>query len=253
MFINRCLFLIVITLAISSCAKERENELNIAVSANMQFAMDSISKNFSKKTGIKIKTILGSSGTLSAQINEGANFDVFVSADMIYPENLYRSKLTLSKPQVYATGSLVLWSASEHIKPSIEVLTFDEIKHIAIPNPNTAPYGVAVREVLNHYSIYDQIEAKLVYGESVAQTNLFISTKSAEIGFTSLSTVLSQKRIKKNRWLNIDRNIHASLEQGICILKNHKSSLNKIQAFYEFIFSKECKDILDKFGYLVAL
>lgn len=215
----------------------------------MQFVMVELIENFTKKTGIECETIISSSGKLTAQITEGAPFDIIVSADMKYPLKLFKNGLTITKPQIYAYGKLVLWSMNNDIEPSIEILTKSEITHIALANPKTAPYGLASIDVLKHYHILDSIQHKLVYGESISQTNQFITSKAAEIGFTSKSVVMSTKT--KGKWIGINSELHTPIAQGIALLKNRNNHSKEAKLFYDFMFSTKGKEILNKFGYSV--
>lgn len=212
----------------------------------MQFAMDSLVKNFEFKTGIPCQTVVGSSGKLTAQIIAGAPYDVFVAADMKYPNNLYKQGLTFNEPKVYAQGTLISWTLNDSIIPSIKYLENPEINHIALANPNTAPYGTAAMEVLGHYQLDEKLKNKLVFGESIAQTNQFIHSEAAEIGFTSLSTIKAPELKKRGTWIEIDQQFYKPIEQGVVILKNqHKDA----QQFYDFLFTEEAKQILNHFGY----
>jgi molybdate transport system substrate-binding protein len=211
--------------------------------------MEELTTSFTKETGIKCQTILSSSGKLTAQIKEGAPYDIFVSANMKYPIDLYNSGFTLQEPKIYAFGKLVLWTMVDSLKPSINVLLQKNIKHIATANPKTAPYGIPTEEVLNYYKLVDSIKHKLVYGESIAQTNQFIITKAAEIGFTSKSVVLSPFIKGKGNWVAIDERAYSPIKQGIVIIKNTSTSIDKKEKFYNFLFSKKGQEILNKYGY----
>ena len=131
------------------------------------------------------------------------------------------------------------------------MLTEDHIQHIAIANPKTAPYGKAAVETLKHLNIYDEVLSKLVYGESVAQANQFITTKAAQIGFTSKSTVLSKNKIISGNWIEISRDLYSPIEQSCVLLNSNPKKRKTSELFYEYLFSKESKAILKKFGYLV--
>ncbi len=237
----------------ASCKQQKTAKLTIATAANMQFAMEEISAIFTEETGIKCEIIISSSGKLTAQIKEGAPYDIFISADMKYPQELYKTGFTTSKPTIYAYGKLVLWSMVDSIKPSIDLLLQKNIKHIASANPKTAPYGIATEEVLNYYKIFDSVKNKLVYGESIAQTNQFITTKATEVGFTAKSVVLSRIVKGKGNWIPLDNNTYTPIKQGVVIIKNSPSSSEKKEIFYNFLFSKKGKDILNKFGYATNL
>ena len=125
------------------------------------------------------------------------------------------------------------------------------VKHIAIANPVTAPYGTAAIEVLNHHHVYEDVKSKLVYGESISQTNQFIVSKSAEVGFTAKSVVLSPEMKGKGNWTDIDEADYTPIAQGAVVLKHRGSHDGDAQKFYNFLFSPKAKDILENFGYSV--
>lgn len=229
------------------CQSQKKDYLIIATAANMQHAMLVISQAFTEQTDIKCEVIIGSSGKLTAQIVEGAPFDIFASADMKYPQVLFEQGMTLTQPKIYAFGQLVLLTTMQDIQPDVQQLTRDDIHHIVLPNPKIAPYGVAAMQVLNHYELTDQIQDKLVFGESISQTNQFILSGAAEIGFTCKSTVFSRVFLDKARWQELDSSLYSPLAQGVVILtKKEKSRL-----FYNFLFSADSRHILNKFGYFV--
>lgn len=215
----------------------------------MQFAINELVDDFSKTTGIECEIIISSSGKLTAQINEGAPFDVFVSANMKYPNDLFRKGLTLGEPKIYAHGKLVLWTMKKELTPSIQQLENNHIKHIALANPKTAPYGNAALEVLNHFQIFQKLTTKLVYGESIAQVNQFVNSQAADIGFTSKSVVLSPKMLDKGKWVEVEDSIYQPIQQGIVCLKNKSNKEKLALKFSDFLFSTKGKEILNTFGY----
>ena len=251
-----------IVLIFTSCEYQESNnqptktesfseKITIATAANMQFAMKELSSVFTEKTGIKCNLVISSSGKLTAQIKEGAPYDVFVAANMKYPLEIYNSKLAENKPKVYAYGKLVLWSVIDGAVPSLEILNNISVNHIALANPKTAPYGKAATEALNSYHLYPLLENKLVFGESVSQTNQFILSKSVEIGFTSMSTVLSPNMKNKGQWVDIPSSTYTPIEQGVIVIKHNNQAKLAAKEFYTFLFSNEAKKILTNFGYSV--
>ena len=212
----------------------------------MQYAMEALEEAFEEKSGIEIEVILGSSGKLTAQIQQGAPYDLFLSADNEYAITLSQNELTVGPPQVYARGQLVLWSLKENLLVSIESLEEDEIEHIALANPKTAPYGKAADEVLKKLRSVDQLVPKLVYGESISQVNQFIATQAADIGFTSKSTVIANPR---GNWITIPDSLYSPIEQYMVIIKNQRGMKYQADAFAAFLLSKEGQEILNKFGY----
>ncbi len=243
----RHLILISLSFAlITSCSNE--NTLHIATSANMQFAMSEIVSEFEKDNDIKVELIVTSSGKLTSQIEQGAPFDVFVAANTKYPAYLDSLGLTTSAPKVYAHGKLGLWTLKE-FSPTLTLLTTDTIQKIAIANPKTAPYGKASIDVLKHYRIYEQVKHKLVFGESISQVNQFITTGSADIGFTAYSVVSYSKMKTIGKWTSINLNNHGKILQAAVILKE-STNPEEAKVFYNFLFSERAREILNKYGYL---
>lgn len=243
-------FLLLLLLINNACQSSQEETLRIATAANMQFAIKELTHVFTQQTGIKCTTIISSSGKLTAQIKEGAPYDVFISADLKFPEELYRNNLTNSKPATYAYGQLVLWTQKENLEPSLEILSTDNIQHIALANPRTAPYGQAAIEILKYNHLLQALKSKLVYGESIAQTNQFIHSQAAQIGFTAKSVVLSPQMKRQGRWIDLDTNSYTPIAQGVVLLKNKETQQAGAKQFHDFLFSATAKEILSNFGYL---
>ncbi len=236
---------------LSGCSSDNSQKLTIATSANMQYAMPELVLAFTKETGVKCQIVVSSSGKLTAQIVAGAPYDVFVSADMKFPDSLFNKGYTIAKPEIYAEGQLVLWSTNSKINPSIEILTSPQAKYIALANPKTAPYGSAAIEVMDYYKITEKIKPKLVYGESISQTSRFITSGTAQIGFTAKSVVLSPQVKGLGKWIDLHSDTHKPIAQGVVILNNRKEYLPHAKKFQEFLLSPRGKEILDKFGYNV--
>lgn len=245
---NYFLIIIVGVLMLSACHKTEESKLNIAVAANMQFAMKELVNEYEALSGVECQLIISSSGKLTAQIREGAPYDIFVSANMKYPQDLFDAGFTTSKPEVYAYGNLVLWSKTDDMSLSLDSLNNKMLHHIALANPKMAPYGMAAQEVLENLGLYESLEDKLVFGESIAQCNQFIISKSAEMGFTAKSVVFSQNAKDQGHWIDIDPSLYTPIAQGAVIIK--QSELQpEAKAFYEFLFSEKAAVILKEFGY----
>lgn len=235
---------------LTACQPSGKNRITVATAANMQFAMKALAKDFSEKTGIACELVIGSSGKLTAQIREGAPYDVFVAADMKYPEAVYHDSLALFPPKIYARGKLVLWAAGE-ITPSTDRLTAPETTHIALANPKNAPYGTAAVEILKHYSLWNKVKDKVVYGESIAQTNHFITSGAAEVGFTAMSVVLSPEMQGKGKWAEIDPESYTPIAQGVIVIRRKNTDTLNAERFYDYLFSPEAREVLKDFGYLV--
>jgi len=239
-------------LILLSCSQNQSEKLTIAAAANMQFAVAELTKVFSEQTGIECETVTSSSGKLTAQIIEGAPFDVFLSADMKFPKELYIRGLTMNEPLVYAYGNLVLWTLKNDVEPVIESLSHENIKHIAMGNPKTAPYGISAKEVLHNTGLEEKLQNKLVFGESISQTNQFIISMVADIGFTSKSVVLSSIMKGQGDWKEIDKKLYRPIAQGIVIINSRNIFQKEAIQFKDFLLSAKGKEILYKFGYQVS-
>ena len=228
--------------------------INIAVAANVSYAIEDLKKEFKKShPNTKINVILGSSGKLTAQIKNGAPYALFMSANMKYPQALYKDKMAITKPIVYAEGSLVMLSVTKQdFSQGIKLLLDEKIKTIAIANPKTAPYGIVSREALKSAKIYETIKSKFVYGESISQTVAY-TNKAADIGLIAKSALYSSKmsRYKKGvNWVEVNSKYYTPIEQGFVLLKDAKNS-SEAQAFYNFLQSDSAKKIFKDFGYIV--
>lgn len=231
-----------------------QTKITVAVAANMQYTMEALKTEFNKTDKTDIEVVLGASGKLTQQIMQSAPFDIFISADTSFPQKLAENNLAAEPPKVYAQGLLVLWTAKSGIQPKadLKLLLDNNIQHIAIANPKTAPYGAAAEFILKKYNLYDKVSSKLVTGESITQTSQFIATQAADIGFTAKSIVISDEMKGKGKWIELNRKDYAPIQQAAVLLKygqqNHATEAKK---FYDFLFSVQAKAIYKKFGYIV--
>ena len=229
-------------------------EIRIAVAANVSYAIAPLIKAFNSDfPETKVNVILGSSGKLTAQISHGAPFDLFLSANMKYPEALYENGEAPTKPVVYAQGSLALFSVKvRDFSKGVEMLKEKNIHRIAVANPKTAPYGVAAEEALKHAGIYDAVKEKLIYGESISQTVSYAVT-ATDMGIIAKSSLFSpqmSKYTQGKQWTEIDPKLYTPIDQGMVLLK-HGSKNSEVKAFYDFMMGEKAKKILLHFGYLL--
>jgi molybdate transport system substrate-binding protein len=223
--------------------------LKVAVAANLQSVIKVLGQDFKQKTGITIEPIVGSSGNLTTQISNGAPFDVFLSADMGFPETLFKQGFSLKKPVVYAQGSLIICSNQDIGFENWErALMTARIKKIAVANPTIAPYGKAAEETLKDKGILNDIKSKIVYGESISQVNTYITTGVAEVGFTTQALVKDPANKTKLYWKVIDPKTYAPIEQGMVLLK-HANDNPDAEKFYQYILSPAAKAIFEEYGY----
>ena len=226
----------------------KKAELNIAVAANMQFAMDSLVQIFEKDHGINCEVSANSSGMLTAQIEKGAPFDLFVSANLRYP-NILKEKGYADAPVVYAQGSLILVYRKGKYRDIDDVWKSKSVTRIGIAQDKTAPYGMAARDYLKKRGIEYKISKKLVIGESVGQVNQYIQTGVVDAAFTSYSYMA---KFPNAKFLEVDDQSYDPIHQGAVILKHGKENhMESSKAFMDFLLSEKAGRILEHFGYKV--
>jgi molybdate transport system substrate-binding protein len=227
--------------------------ITVAVAANVQYAFDDLRAAFKNETGHDLKPVYSSSGKLTAQIMNGAPFDVFLSADTEYPEKLHREGHTAGAPKVYAYGLLVLWTMKDlDLKQWQSVLAGPAVAKIAVANPKTAPYGRETIKALEYFKLHDALRPKLVFGESIAQTNQYIHSRAADAGFTAKSVVVSPEMQGKGHWIELPKASYQPIAQSAVILKHgQKSDSKRAQQFYDFIYSAKARAIFERYGYLL--
>jgi len=226
-------------------------DLTVAVAANMQYTFDELKAAFKEDTGVNIKSVIGSSGKFTAQIENGAPFDLFISADTGYPQTIAKEGLAYNSPKVYAYGKLVIWTMSDiDLSQGVMVLADSNVHKVALASPKTAPYGRQAVNAIKYYNLYPKVSSKLVYGESIAQATQFISTRAADIGFTAKSVVLAANMKDKGKWVEVDKNAYEPIAQAAVILKHaQKGNLASAQKFFDFLFGEKARKIFEKYGY----
>lgn len=223
--------------------------IRVAAAANLQSVIEVLQKDFKQKTGIVIEPIIGSSGKLVAQISNGAPFDVFLSADVDFPETLFKNGFAVKKPVVYAAGSLIICSSQNIGFDNWQrTLMTAKVKKIAIANPATAPYGKAATQLLQHKGILNEIKSKIVYGESIAQVNTYITTGVVDVGFTTQALV---KEVNNKLYYKvINPKEYLPILQGMVLLKHAENNLDA-EKFYQYILSPAARKIFVAYGYYI--
>jgi molybdate transport system substrate-binding protein len=227
--------------------------LRIAVAANAQFVIKKLQADFKKKTGIETEAIIGSSGKLAAQIKNGAPYHLFLSADMQFAEMLFKEGFGITKPTTYALGSLIVATRSNiDLQNWQNLLNTNHIKKIAIANPKLAPYGVAAEQALRKYNLWNKVQEKLVFGESIAQVNTYVTTGSVALGFTTEALIYEYQGQHKLTWQRVDPRAYEKIRQGMVVLKHAKKDHYKeAMTFYNYLSSAAAKLIIKQNGYLI--
>jgi molybdate transport system substrate-binding protein len=227
-------------------------EIRVAAAADLKFAMGELGEQFEKQTGAKVSVTYGSSGNFFSQIENGAPFDLFFSADIESPKKLEAAGL--AEPGTlyeYALGRMVIWTPSDTkvdlTKQGWNALLDASVQKIAIANPEHAPYGRAAVAALQKAGIYGRVKAKLVYGENISQAAQFVQSGNAQAGIVALSLANSPGMKDGKRW-TIPVEMHPPIEQGAIILKQAKNK-DGARTFLEFVKSAAGRAILVKYGF----
>jgi len=226
-------------------------QITVAAAANMQSTMDELILVFKKETGVQVTPVCEASGKLVTQIKSGAPFDIFLSADMVWPESLATWGYAHGDVKTYAYGSLVLWTTRNFdLSGGLKILENPSVQSIAIADLLLTAYGPATKKILENAGLWSKVKGKCIYGRNISQVAHFIVTGSTDIGFAAKSAVLSKDMVGKGAWIDLDSLSHGLIPQGMVILK-HGSNGKYIEAskLYEFMFSKPARDVLVRYGY----
>ena len=234
--------------AISSHALAEQ--VQVAVAANFTAPLQAIASEFEKDTGHSVLASFGATGQLYAQIQNGAPFEVFLSADESTPAKLDSEGLGVSGSRfTYAVGSLVLWSATPgYLDGSDAALKANQFRHLAIAEPKTAPYGLAATQVLAKLGLTEVVQGKLVTGQSIAKALHFIATGNAELGFVALSQVYQDGQLSSGSAWIVPAELHSPIKQDALILKQGEHN-PAAAAFMDYIKGEKAAAIIKSYGY----
>jgi molybdate transport system substrate-binding protein len=200
---------------------------------------------------LKITPVFGSSGSFVSQIEQGARFDLFFSADSFYPKKLSQSPRVGGETFEYAVGHLVLWIPSDSelsIESGLSLLTSPNVKKVALANPAHAPYGKAAEAALKNAKIYDLVSKKLVLGENVSQATQFVQTHAADVGIIAQSLALSPTLKNKGRFLPVPQILYPKIVQSGIILKSSPHP-KEAQSFQNWILGNQGQKIFARWGF----
>jgi len=241
-----------LAVATPGAARPARIELSVAAAADLSSGLKEMAASYEQKTGIRLKLSFGSSGMLAQELQNGAPFDVFLSADMDYPRQLVSAGFadgdTLTQ---YARGKLVLWMPSDSpldLHQGMNVLLDPSVMKIAIANPQHAPYGRAAMAALKHSGLYDRIKGRLVMGENVAQAAQFVESGNAQAGFVALAHARALEMSGKGKYWAVPAEDYPPLDQGAVVL-THSKYKREAADFLRYLKSTEAVELLRKFGF----
>lgn len=242
----------IMLLSLSSAALAEK--LTIAAAADLKFAMDEIISEYKLTSPHdEIAVIYGSSGKIFTQIQQNAPYDLYFSADITYPKRLAEEGFTTGLVTPYAIGRIVLWAPNTKFdasKMTLQSLISNDIVHIAMANPQHAPYGKRAEEALKSVGVWSMVEPKLVFGENIAQAAQFVQTGNAEVGIIALSLALSAPLTTQGNYWLIPETLHTPLEQGFVITKRAQNN-PLAKRFSQFMTTSSVRKIMVKYGFVL--
>ncbi|MFM8550907.1 MAG: molybdate ABC transporter substrate-binding protein [Nitrospiraceae bacterium] len=244
----------VLVLGVGSLASASGEELTIAAASDLNSAFKELVTEFEKASGTHVKLSLGSSGNFFSQIQHGAPYDLYFSADIRYPQKLIQTDHALADSlHKYAVGRIVVWvSNSSPVavdKLGMDSLLNPSIRKIAIANPKHAPYGRAAVASMEHFNLYERIKEKIVLGENVSQAAQFVESGAADIGIVALSLALSPTMRSAGKYWEIPESAHQPLEQGAVIVKTARNP-DGAKSFLKFLQGSEGRKVMASYGFV---
>ncbi len=228
----------------------RADEVNVAVASNFSVPMQKIAESFAQDTGHKAVLSFGATGKFYAQIKNGAPFEVLLSADDTTPAKLEQEgAAVVGSHFTYATGKLVLWSAKPgFVDGQGDVLRKAGFQHLALANPQTAPYGAAAVEVLTRLKLLEALKPKFVLGENIAQTHQFVASGNAELGFVALSQVMTDREMGAgSAWVVPQELYHPLRQDAVLLVPGQRKAA--AAALMEYLKGAKAKAVILSYGY----
>jgi molybdate transport system substrate-binding protein len=248
------LFLVLIFCCAAAVANAQE--ITVAAAADLSSVFPQVAAKFEKETGKKVKLNFGSSGQFLLQIENGAPFDVFFSADVQYPQRLESEGLAQpGSLYKYAIGKLVLYVPNDsklNLAEGMRSLQSPQARKIAIANPQHAPYGRAAVEALKKEGLYDLVQGKLVMGENISQTAQFVQSGSADAGIVALSLALSPAMKSAGRYVEVPASDYTPIEQAAVILKSSKDKATAT-LFLDYVRKPEILQLMAQYGFTMSV
>lgn len=246
------LLLCLMLLVLCRPAMASAGDIAVAAASDLNFAIKELIVEYEKQTGHHVKLSLGSSGNFYAQLQQGAPFDLYFSADIGYPKKLEEAGLTVPGSLYrYAVGRVVLWAPKQspvEVSKGLTILREPTVKKIAIANPKHAPYGRAAVAAMEHMQVYADVKDRLVLGENISQAAQFIESGACDVGIIALSLALAPAMKERGTFWEIPADAHPPLEQGAIILKQSKHQ-DAARQFLNFMKSPQGQEVMTRYGF----
>lgn len=252
---TRRTLLLAVLMAAMLAPRLAAQQITVAAAADLNYAMKDLAADFEKETGQKVELSFGSSGNFFSQIQSGAPYDLFFSADAGYPEKLASAgKLDKDSLTTYAIGHLVLWvrnsSGLDPQAKKMDLLLDPAVAHIAVANPEHAPYGRAAMAAIEHFGLKDKIAARLVFGENISQTAQFVQSGNAQAGLIALSLAESPAMKDAGQYWELPADSYPEMKQVVGVVTASKQK-PAAEAFVKFVQSPKGTAVLERYGFRV--
>ena len=228
------------------------DDIAVAAASDLHFAIKELIVEYEKQTGHHVKLSLGSSGNFYAQLQQGAPFDLYFSADIGYPKKLEEAGLTVPGSLYrYAVGRVVLWAPKQspvEVSKGLTVLRDAAVRKIAIANPKHAPYGRAAVAAMERSQVYAEVKDRLVLGENISQAAQFIESGACDVGIIALSLAMAPIMKSAGSYWLIPAEAHPPLEQGAVIMKQSKQQ-DAARHFLQFMQSPQGQEVMTRYGF----
>lgn len=248
----RLLLLCVMLVLLCRPAIALADDIAVAAASDLHFAIKELIVEYEKQTGHHVKLSLGSSGNFYAQLQQGAPFDLYFSADIGYPKKLEEAGLTVPGSLYrYAVGRVVLWAPKQspvEVSKGLTVLRDAAVRKIAIANPKHAPYGRAAVAAMEQSQVYAEVKDRLVLGENISQAAQFIESGACDVGIIALSLAMAPVMKSAGSYWLIPAEAHPPLEQGAVIMKQSKQQ-DAARHFLQFMQSPQGQEVMTRYGF----
>jgi len=246
---NKFIAMILLSFGLSSIVSAQS--IKIFAASSTKLAMQEIEDEFKNKNPQdEITVIYSGTGKAYAQFTNGFEYDIFIAADSKYPQKIASDGDAITKPVVYAMGTVALFSHNEElIKMGLDAIKSDKVKYLSIANQKLAPYGEAALEILKNYGLEDEAKEKLVLGDNIAQSVQFVDSGAAEIGLVAFSLIKATK--KESEYMLIEQNSYSPMKQAF-VLTRYAKGKPLAQKFGDFLLSDNAQSIFEKYGFTKA-
>jgi len=239
-----------LTLSMHTAQASQPRHMTIAAAADLRYALDAVIAAYHQAhPQDTIKVTYGSSGKLLAQIEQGAPFELFFSADSEYPKQLVAAGAASGDPVPYALGHIVIWSARvDASKLTVADLAKPSFGRIAIANPEHAPYGKRAEQALHAAGVWDAVKSRLVYGDNIAQTAQFIASGNAKVGIIAQSLAVDPQMAKQGSYAVIPAALYQPLLQSFLVTRRGADN-TLAHDFAHYVQGAEARDVLSRYGF----